>query len=76
MLEATALETVPVGRHLALTAARIKAGYPIAYPDAFAAALAQQTEATLVTGDPEFELLEDSLDIHCFPNANRSQLRP
>jgi hypothetical protein len=30
MLEATALETVPVGRHLALTAARIKAGYPIA----------------------------------------------
>ena len=69
MLEATALETVPVGRQLALMAARIKAEVPIAYADTFAAALAQQTEATLVTGDPEFELLEDTLDIHWLPRS-------
>ena len=69
MLEATALETVPVGRQLALMAARIKTEVPIAYADTFAAALAQQTEATLVTGDPEFELLEDTLDIHWLPKS-------
>ena len=34
-------------------AARIKADYPMAYADAFAAALAVATEATLWTGDSE-----------------------
>jgi ribonuclease VapC len=64
MVEATALETVPVERELALMAAHIKAEYPIAYADTFAAALAQRAGATLVTGDPEFEQLDDILDIH------------
>jgi ribonuclease VapC len=63
MLEATALELVPVERELALTAAHIKAEHPIAYADSFAAALAQHMGATLVTGDPEFELLSDNLTI-------------
>jgi predicted nucleic acid-binding protein len=64
LVEATALETVPVERELALMAAHIKAEYSIAYADTFTAALAQQAGATLVTGDPEFELLDDILDIH------------
>jgi predicted nucleic acid-binding protein len=64
MVEATALETVPVERELALMAAHIKAEYAVAYADTFAAALAQQAGATLVTGDPEFELLDNVLDIH------------
>jgi predicted nucleic acid-binding protein len=64
MVEATALETVPVERDLALMAAHIKVEYAIAYADTFAAALAQHAGATLVTGDPEFELLEGVLDIH------------
>lgn len=34
-------------------AARIKAGHPLAYADAFAAATALLHEATLWTGDPE-----------------------
>ena len=63
MLEATALQIVPVERKLALMAAHIKAEHAIAYADAFAAALAQHTGATLVTGDPEFELMKDLLDI-------------
>ena len=42
-----------------LEAARIKAEYPLAYADAFAAATALAHDATLVTGDPEL-LLEDA----------------
>lgn len=67
MMEATALEIVPVERELALMAAHIKAGHAIAYADAFAAALAQNAMATLVTGDPEFKLLKGILDIHWLP---------
>ena len=62
-LEMTALELVPVERGLALAAAHIKASHPVAYADAFAAALAMETSATLLTGDPEFRLLEDVLPI-------------
>ena len=67
VMEATAMEIVSVERELALMAAHIKAGHAIAYADAFAAALAQHCAATLVTGDPEFKLLEGVLDIHWLP---------
>ena len=66
-MEATALEIVSVERELALMAAHIKAEHAIAYADAFAAALAQHCAAKLVTGDPEFKLLEKTLDIHWLP---------
>ena len=66
-MEATALEIVSVERELALMAAHIKAEHAIAYADAFAAALAQHCAAKLVTGDPEFKLLEEILDIHWLP---------
>jgi len=67
VMEATALEIVSVERGLALMAAHIKAKHAIAYADALAAALAQDFAATLVTGDPEFKLLEGALDIHWLP---------
>ena len=67
VMEATALEIMPAERELALMAAHIKAGHAIAYADAFAAALAQHVAATLVTGDPEFRLLEGILDILWLP---------
>jgi len=67
MMEATALEILPVERELAMTAAHIKANQAMAYADAFAAALAQETAATLVTGDPEIKLLEPILNIHWLP---------
>ena len=38
---------------LVLDAARIKADHPMAYADAFAAALTVASDATLWTGDPE-----------------------
>ncbi|MBN1400324.1 MAG: PIN domain-containing protein [Anaerolineae bacterium] len=67
VMEATALEIVPVDRELALMAAHIKAEHAIAYADAFAAALAQHCAAKLVTGDPEFKLLDGILGIHWLP---------
>ena len=62
-LGATALEMVPAGQELSLAAAHVKALHPLAYADAFAAALTEQAGATLVTGDPEFRQLEDSISI-------------
>lgn len=44
---------------LVLDAARIKADHPMAYADAFGAALAVAQDATLWTGDPEI-LVENS----------------
>lgn len=44
---------------LVLDAARIKADHPMAYDDAFGAALAVAHDATLWTGDPEL-LIENS----------------
>jgi hypothetical protein len=41
--------------------------HAVAYADAFAAALAQESAATLVTGDPEFEILGDVLTIQWLP---------
>ena len=49
------IEIIEISSQLALTAAHIKARYPIAYADCFAAALAMENEAALVTGDPEFK---------------------
>jgi predicted nucleic acid-binding protein len=39
-------------------ASGLKAVYPLSYADCFAAALAQQLDARVVTGDPEFERIE------------------
>jgi len=52
------INTIDADRHLSLAAAHIKAQYPIAYADCFAAALAQIEEAALITGDPEFKRAE------------------
>ncbi len=38
-----------------LASARIKATYPLSYADAFVVALAQELDAMVVTGDPEFK---------------------
>jgi len=67
ILEATALEITDVDRDLAVRAAAIKAKNPVAYADAFAAALAISQDATLMTGDPEFQSLENLIQIHWLP---------
>lgn len=47
-----------IDEELLLAAATLKANYPISYADSFAAALAMIKKCSLLTGDPEFELLE------------------
>lgn len=42
-----------------LAAAWIKASHAVSYADSFAVQLAQELKATLVTGDPEFEVVKD-----------------
>jgi ribonuclease VapC len=48
---------------LSLKAGALKAQFPISLADCYAAALAQELGATLVTGDPEFRHLEDVVRI-------------
>ena len=50
-----------------LAAARLKAQFPLAYADAFAIALAQELNAVLVTGDPEFKSVESQVTIMWLP---------
>jgi predicted nucleic acid-binding protein len=47
-----------IDEELLLTAAGLKARYTISYADSFAAALAMIKNCPLLTGDPEFKLLE------------------
>jgi len=62
------LQGLPIDFHsttraLADTAADFKARFKMSLADAFAAALAKEKKAELVTGDPEFKLLEKEIKI-------------
>jgi len=48
-----------INHKLLLAAATFKAHHPISYADSFAAALAKINNSFLLTGDPEFKILED-----------------
>ncbi len=48
---------IEANRRRILAAAHLRTNHPIAYADAFAAALAQEFNAVLITGDPEFRAL-------------------
>jgi len=60
----TPLETVPVDRDLAETAAHLKNAHDLGLADAFAAALAKSKKAELVTGDTDFKALEKEIKIN------------
>jgi predicted nucleic acid-binding protein len=62
-LPALPVEFHPVTRALAEVAADFKARFKISLADAFAAALAKEKKAELVTGDPEFKPLEKEIKI-------------
>jgi len=53
----TFIETID--EELLLTAASLKATFPISYADAFAAAASVVHDAVLITGDPEFKPHEE-----------------
>ncbi len=46
-----------------LEAAHIKANYPIAYADAFAAVVALSENEVVITGDPEFKEVEGLVQV-------------
>lgn len=63
ILQGLPLEFHSTNRALADTAADFKARFKISLADAFAAALAKEKKAELVTGDPEFKALLKEIKI-------------
>ncbi len=49
------IQVAPISRATVLAAAHIKAHYSVSYADAFAVVTAQDYDAVLITGDPEFK---------------------
>jgi ribonuclease VapC len=62
-LPALPIEFHPATRALADVAADFKARYKLSLADAFAAALAKERKAELITGDPEFKALDKEIKI-------------
>lgn len=62
-VEETKIELVAADQPRVLAAAHIKAQNPLSYADAFAAALTQELDAALLTGDPEFEAISSQITI-------------
>jgi predicted nucleic acid-binding protein len=60
----TPLEAVPVDRDLAEAAALLKNSHKLGLADAFAAALAKNKKAELVTADHEFKSVEKEIKIN------------
>src|SRR5260370_17786813 len=58
------IEKVDTGGPMVLEAVYYTSRHKISYADAFAAALAKQRHAELVTGDREFPALESEIKIH------------
>ena len=63
VLVALPIEFHPAGRELAEAAANFKSRFSLSLADAFAAALAKQLKAELVTGDMEFKAMEKEIKI-------------
>jgi predicted nucleic acid-binding protein len=65
------IDLVGVGDDLKLArlAAQLKASPKLSLADAFAAALAKEKKAELVTGDPQFKAVEKEIKIHWLKEA-------
>ncbi len=63
VLQGLPIKFHPTTRALSDAAAELKARFKISLADAFAAALAREMKAELVTGDPEFKALEREIRI-------------
>ncbi len=61
------IEIVDADWDLARAAADFKRRGGISYADCFAAALSAQRSAPVITGDPEFERLGESIDVYWLP---------
>ncbi len=66
-LDSYPIEIVVADKELTKDAAGLKGRHRIAYADCFAAALARKKKAILVTGDPEFRMFQDEVEILWLP---------
>jgi len=57
------IEILPADEQAVFSAAHIKASHTLSYADAFAVAAAVQVQAVVLTGDPEFESVEDLVKV-------------
>ena len=67
LIDQLPLHQQAIDRPRVLAAAALKANYAISYADAFAAALAQQLQGPMVTGDPEFQKVAALVEILWLP---------
>ena len=63
VIDSLPIEIMDVGMELTRIAARFKARGGISYSDCFAAALAFREDVSVITGDREFEVVEDEVKI-------------
>ena len=68
-LDQLPIKLIEADRRLALAAAHVKAHHSISYAAAFVVALAQQMEAVIVTGDPEFGKIEGLAALEWLPQV-------
>ena len=69
LIRQLAIEIVPADEQLIFTAAHIKANHPLSYADSFVVAVALQENATILTGDPEFQAVENLVQVEWLPNS-------
>jgi predicted nucleic acid-binding protein len=58
-VEQLPIEILPATKEAVLAAAHVKANYPVAYADAFAIVAARESSGTIITGDPEFQAIQE-----------------
>ena len=63
VIEQLPVEIMEITKDLVYEAARLKAQYPVAYADCFAAALAKYKQCPILTGDREFEYLKNEIQV-------------
>jgi ribonuclease VapC len=63
VIEVLPIEIRDADRPIAQSAARLRAGGGLSHADGFAAGLADLADGAVLTGDPEFERIEDLVDV-------------
>jgi len=61
------LQVVPVSRATVLSAAHVKAHHAVSYADAFAVVTAEEYNAVILTGDPEFRAVVQRVAVEWLP---------
>jgi predicted nucleic acid-binding protein len=63
LIDQLPIQVLPASRETVLAAAHIKAGHALSYADAFAVAAAQELDAVILTGDPEFDDVKEIVSV-------------